>query len=141
MARHWLLKTDPETYSFETLRKRKSEVWDGVKNNLALIHLRNMKKGDQVLVYHTGGEKAVVGIAKVLKGPYPDPKGKDAKLVVVDLAAVKKLKRPVTLEEIKADPAFKDFPLLKISRLSAMPVAEGEWTRILELAGSKGASA
>ena len=109
-------------------------MWSGVKNPLAQKHLRAVKKGDRIFYYHTGDEKAVVGIAKALADAYPDPEDKTGKPVVVDVAPVKKLPRPVTLAEIKADPAFKDFPLVRISRLSVMPVTDAEWKRIETMA-------
>src|SRR5205809_2562117 len=94
MPSYWIVKTEPSTYSFDDLARQKTAVWDGVKNNLALKHLRQMKPGDRVLVYHTGDEKAVVGIAEVTSEAYPDPKQKDPKLAVVDLRAVERLPRP-----------------------------------------------
>src|SRR5438067_402024 len=105
MAR-WLLKTEPDCYSWDNLVKDKKTVWDGVSNALALKHLRTMKKGDLALVYHTGDERAAVGVAEIVSNPYTDPKEGDDKLAVVDLKPKKKLARPVTLAEIKADPAF-----------------------------------
>jgi predicted RNA-binding protein with PUA-like domain len=120
---HWLLKTEPSTYSFADLQREKRTRWEGVKNAAALINLRKMAVGDEVLIYHTGSEKAVVGTARVVTA---DPKGG-----VVELEALRALKRPVTLAAIKADPAFKDFALVKISRLSAMPVEGRVWTRVV----------
>src|SRR2546426_10283437 len=101
MATHWIVKTEPSTYSYDDLARQNTAVWDGVKNNLALKHLRQMKPGDRLLVYHTGDEKAVVGVAEVTSESYPDPKQKDPKLAVVDLRAVERLPRPVPLAEIK----------------------------------------
>ncbi|MBI3492845.1 MAG: EVE domain-containing protein [Acidobacteria bacterium] len=133
MARmNWLFKEEPTHYSFDMFVKDGSTVWSGVKNPLAQKHLRAVKKGDGVFYYHTGDEKAVVGIAKATCDAYPDPKDTSGKAFVVDVAPVKKLARPVTLAEIKADAAFKNFPLVRISRLSVMPVSDGEWTRIEE---------
>ena len=109
-------------------------AWSGVRNPLAQKHLRAITKGDRVFYYHTGGEKAVVGIAKAVSNPYPEDKSE--KYVAVDLVPVGRLPRPVTLAEIKADPAFKEFPLVRISRLSVMPVSDAEWARILQLAKS-----
>jgi predicted RNA-binding protein with PUA-like domain len=114
----------------------KKTVWSGVKNPLAQKHLRAVKKGDRVFYYHTGDEKSVVGIAKALGDAYPDPGDKSGKAHVVDVAPVKKLARPVTLAEIKADKAFADFPLVRISRLSVMPVSDDEWKRIEKLSES-----
>jgi predicted RNA-binding protein with PUA-like domain len=116
--------------------KDKKTVWSGVKNPLAQKHLRTVRKGDRIFYYHTGSEKAVVGIAKALSNAYGDPADKTKKLSVVDVAPVKKLARPVTLKEIKADRAFKDFPLVRISRLSVMPVTDAEWSRIEKMAAS-----
>jgi predicted RNA-binding protein with PUA-like domain len=135
MAR-WLLKTEPDTYSWDQLVKDKKTTWDGVANATALKHLRAMKKGDVALIYHTGDEKAAVGVAEVASGPYPDPKEDDEKLVVVDLKAKKKLARPVTLAQIKADPAFAGWDLLRIGRLSVVPVPDTMWARIEELSSS-----
>src|ERR1051325_7621456 len=108
MRSYWIVKTEPSTYSYDDLARQKTAVWDGVKNNLALKHLRQMKPGDQVLVYHTGDEKAVVGLAEVVSAAYPDPKQKDPKLAVVDLQARARLPRPVPPAEIKTDRAFAD---------------------------------
>ncbi|HZZ41523.1 MAG TPA: EVE domain-containing protein [Tepidisphaeraceae bacterium] len=130
----WLLKTEPDCYSFADLQKDKKAVWDGVANALALKHIRTMKKGDQVLIYHTGGVKQAVGMAEVTKEPFADPKESDPKLAVVELKVGKALKRPVHLEEFKADKAFAGWDLLRIGRLSVVPVPEGMWKRIEELA-------
>ena len=127
----WLFKADPDVYGFQHLEKDKQTVWDGVSNNLALKHLRSCKKGDDVLIYHTGTEKAIVGLAQVIKDPYPDPKQKDEKLAVVEIKAVKRLQRPVTLAEIKSRKEFADFLLVRMSRLSVMPVSDPHWTAIL----------
>ena len=127
---NWLFKEEPTNYSFDAFVKDGSTVWSGVKNPLAQKHLRSVKKGDRVFYYHTGDEKAVVGIARATCDAYPDPNGTSGKASVVDTAPVKKLARPVTLAEIKADAAFKSFPLVRISRLSVMPVTEKEWARI-----------
>jgi predicted RNA-binding protein with PUA-like domain len=135
MAR-WLLKTEPETYSWDQLVKDKKTTWDGVANATALKHIRAMKKGDVALIYHTGDEKAAVGVAEIASGPYADPKEDDEKRVVVDLKAKKKLARPVTLAEIKADPAFAGWDLLRIGRLSVVPVPDTMWARIEALSSS-----
>jgi len=133
MASYWILKTEPSTYSFAQLEQTKTAVWDGVKNNLALKHLREMAPGDEVLIYHTGDEKAVVGKAVVTAGAYPDPKLKDPKLVVVDLKAAGRLQHPVTLAAIKADKAFRDLALVRMGRLSVVPTTAAQWKRLLEL--------
>jgi predicted RNA-binding protein with PUA-like domain len=133
MTSHWLLKTEPSTYSFDRLVAEKRAVWDGVRNNLALIHLRAMKPGDKVLIYHSGAEKAVVGTAKVVAAAYPDPKGTDPKHVVVDVAPDTRLGVPVPLAVIKADPALTELPLIRNSRLSVMPLSAEQWKRIIAL--------
>ena len=135
---HWLVKTEPSTYSYEDLARQGRAVWDGVANVVALKHLRGMAPGDDVLVYHTGDVKAAVGLAKVVSAPYPDPKAKDAKLTVVDLEAVRPLARPVTLAEVKADPEFADFALVRQGRLSVMPVPPALWKRLLALSVARG---
>jgi predicted RNA-binding protein with PUA-like domain len=137
MARTWLLKTEPSSYSFDQLEKDRRTVWDGVKNALARKHLWEIAEGDQLLVYHTGDEKAVVGIAKALSAPYADPKQNDPKAAVVDLAPVKRLPRPVTLAEVKAQAKLADFPLVRLPRLSVMPVSAPEWKEIERLAKAK----
>ena len=135
---NWLFKEEPTHYSFDELTKDKKTMWSGVKNPLAQKHLHAVKKGDRIFYYHTGDEKAVVGIATALGDAYPDPADKSGKAAVVDVAPARKLDRPVTLAEIKADPSFKTFPLVRISRLSVMPVTDGEWKRIEDLAGKAG---
>ena len=132
MAR-WLVKTEPEEYSFADLQRAGRDVWDGVRNNAALKHMRAMRPGDEVLVYHTGGVRAIVGLARVASAPYPDPKAGDPRWIVVDLEAVAPLARPVTLAAIKADPAFAGWELVRISRLSVMPVPDPLWERILAM--------
>ncbi|HYL53978.1 MAG TPA: EVE domain-containing protein [Gemmatimonadales bacterium] len=134
---YWIVKTEPSTYSYDDLAGQKTAVWDGVKNNLALKHLREMKPGDQVLVYHTGDEKAVVGVAKVVSLPYADPKQKDPKLTVVDLRAEGRLPRAVSLAEIKKDRAFADLALVRIGRLSVMPASADQFKRLLKLGGQR----
>jgi predicted RNA-binding protein with PUA-like domain len=129
----WILKTEPSTYSFADLQKATRAVWDGVANPVALRHLRDMAVGDDVLIYHTGDEKAVVGHATVVKAAYADPKQDDARLVVVDLAAGKPLASPVSLKAIKADPAFADLALVRQGRLSVVPVPAPLWARLLEM--------
>lgn len=126
----WLVKTEPDEYAYDDLERDGHGTWDGVRNPTALIHLRAFAAGDEVLVYHTGKEKRVIGVARVVKGPYPDPKQDDPRYVVVDLEPVRRLDRPVTLAEIKADPAFAVFDLVRISRLSVMPVPAALWRRL-----------
>jgi predicted RNA-binding protein with PUA-like domain len=130
----WLVKEEPENYSFDQFVADGATVWSGVKNPLAQKNLRAMKKGDRVFYYHTGKEKAVVGIAKVSASAYADPKDKAGKLVVVELVPDKKLKRPVTLSEIKAGGRFPDFALVRLPRLSVMPVTEEQWEAIEAMA-------
>jgi predicted RNA-binding protein with PUA-like domain len=128
---NWLFKEEPSHYNFDDFVKDKRTVWSGVKNPLAQKHLRSVKKGDRIFYYHTGDEKSVVGIAKALGDAYADPQDKTGKQSVVDVAPVKKLPQPVTLASIKADAAFKTFPLVRISRLSVMPVSDQEWEAIV----------
>ena len=130
---YWILKTEPGTYSFADLRKAAHAVWDGVSNPVALKHLREMAAGDEVLIYHTGDEKAVVGHARVVKAAYPDPKQQDPKLVVVDLEAGEPLHASVTLKAIKADPAFADLALVRQGRLSVVPVSQALWIRLIKM--------
>jgi predicted RNA-binding protein with PUA-like domain len=132
---NWLFKEEPANYSFDALVKDGSTVWSGVRNPVAQKHLHAVKKGDRIFYYHTGNEKAVVGIARAAGHAYPDPGDKSGKAAVVDVVPIKKLPRPVTLKEIKADARFKSFPLVRISRLSVMPVDDVEWDRIVDMAG------
>ncbi|MGH7680432.1 MAG: EVE domain-containing protein [Candidatus Eiseniibacteriota bacterium] len=138
MAR-FLVKTEPSTYSFAMLQRDKRTVWDGVSNPVALKNLRSIQKGDTVIVYHTGDEKQAVGLAKAASDPYPDPKLKDPKRPVIDLAADKALAKPVTLAQVKADAALKGSPLARLPRLSVMPLTETEFNRMMTLAETKGA--
>ncbi len=126
----WLVKEEPENYSFDQFVADGSTVWSGVRNPVAQKNLRAMQKGDRVFFYHTGKEKAIVGTAKVAVPAYPDPKDKAGSLVVVELVPDKKLKRAVTLAEIKASGRFADFALVRIPRLSVMPVTEEQWEAI-----------
>ena len=125
-----MFKEEPSHYSYDAFAKDKSTVWSGVRNPVAQRHLHAVKKGDRIFYYHTGDEKAIVGIAKATRDAYPDPDDESGRSAVVDIAPIRKLKRPVTLKEVKADRAFKDFPLVRISRLSVMPVSDEEWERI-----------
>ena len=134
MAQRWLFKTEPSAYSWADLVRDQRTVWDGVKNALALRHLAAVAKGDEVLIYHTGDEKAAVGIAKAARGAYPDPKQKDARLLVVDLEPVNPLARPVALGEMRANRRLAGFDLLRLPRLSVMPVSAEHWTAIMEMA-------
>jgi predicted RNA-binding protein with PUA-like domain len=133
MKNHWLLKTEPSSYSFADLQAERRATWDGVSNPVALKHLRAMRKGDEAFVYHTGDEKAIVGIAKLVSDPYSDPKLADLKRVVVDLEAVRALPKPIPLAAVKADQRFADLPLVRISRLSVMPIPAAQWSALLSL--------
>ena len=137
MATRWLFKTEPSVYSYQQLVKDKKTMWDGVANNLALKNLKDIKKGEQILIYHTGDEKAAVGIAKALGGPYVDPSKDDPKLLVVDIAPVRALARPVTLAQVKAHPKLKNFDLVRNSRLSIMKVSEEQWEIMVGMAEKK----
>ena len=138
MPNHWLLKTEPSTYSFADLQRERRATWDGVSNPVALRHLRSMSRGDKAFVYHTGDVKAIVGIATVVSDPYPDPKLGDPKRVVVDLEPAEPLPRPVSLAVVKADRQFADFALVRISRLSVMPVTPQQWKALLAMGGGQG---
>jgi predicted RNA-binding protein with PUA-like domain len=131
----WLFKEEPSNYSFDDLVKDGRTSWTGVKNPLAQKNLRSVRKGDRIFFYHTGDQKAVIGIVKAAGDAYPDPKDKDGKLYAVDVEPVKKLKNPVTLAAIKADKAFATFILTRMPRLSVMPVNDDEWKRIEQMAG------
>jgi predicted RNA-binding protein with PUA-like domain len=127
---NWLVKEEPENYSYTQFLSDKTTVWAGVRNPVAQRNLRQMKKGDRVFFYHTGKEKAIVGTATVSKTAYPDPKDRGGGLVVVELAAGKPLTRPVTLAEVKADKRFATMPLVRIARLSVQPVTDEQWESI-----------
>ena len=134
----FLFKTEPSEYSFADLRAKGEVVWDGVRNPVALKNLREMKKGDRVFVYHTGSEKAVVGIARAASAAYPDPKAPaGSSLVVIDLAPVAALKTPVTLATLKADREFAESPLVRQGRLSVVPLSSAQAATIERLGGGK----
>jgi len=133
MVSYWLLKEEPEHYSFDNLLQDGKTIWSGVRNNLALKHMRTMKKCDLAFYYHTGKETAAVGIIKIVSDPYPDPEEDDPKLVAVDVAPLEKLKRPVLLAEIKSNSKFKNFELVRIPRLSVMPVPKTLWDEIIKI--------
>lgn len=132
--RYWLLKTEPSDYSYDDLEQDGSTRWDGVGNNLALKNMREVKNGDRAFLYHTGKERSVVGEAEVTSDPYPDPERDDPRRVVFDVRPDRRLPRPVALAELKADPAFEGFDLVRIPRLSVMPVPAELWRRIQSLA-------
>ena len=135
MATRWLFKTEPSVYSYQQLEKDKKTMWDGVANNLALKNLKDIQKGDQILIYHTGDERQAVGIARAVAAAYPDPSKKNPKLLVVDIEAVKPLPKPVTLAEVKANKKLANFDLVRLSRLSIMKVTDDQWKIIEEMAG------
>jgi predicted RNA-binding protein with PUA-like domain len=132
---NWLFKEEPEHYAFDDLVSDGRTRWSGVKNPLAQKHLRSVRKGDRIFYYHTGKERAVVGIARAVGDAYPDPEDATSKRAAVDIAPEKKLPRPIALDEIKSQKAFATFPLVRISRLSVMPVSDREWDAILEMSG------
>lgn len=131
---YWLIKSEPNTYSWDDLVKLGRDKWDGVRNYAARKHLMSMKEGDLALFYHSVKEKSVVGIAKVVREHYPDPTTDD-RWVVVDFAPDRKLERPVSLEEIKNEPLLSEMVLLKISRLSVQPVTEAEFSKVVSMGG------
>lgn len=134
---YWLVKSEPNVYGWDELVKEKQTVWSGVRNYAARIHLKAMKKGDEVLFYHSNEGMEIVGIAKVSKEFYQDPTTEDTNWVAVDLKPVKKLKKPVTLSQIKTDKRLQEMALVRLGRLSVQPVTEKEWKIIMELAGEK----
>ena len=133
---HWLMKTEPSSWSWQQQVEAgdKGTFWSGVRNHLAKKHLKEMKVGDEVFFYHSGEEKAVVGIVEIIKAYYPDPSDKTGVFGMVDVKAVKPLPKPVTLAQIKADPRLKDMVLVKSSRLSVQPVTDAEWRAVLTMA-------
>ncbi len=133
---NWLFKEEPSNYNYDRLAEDGKTSWTGVRNPVAQRHLRSIRKGDRIFFYHTGKEKAVVGIAKAAGDAYPDPADKTGALYAVDIAPVRKLKAPVTLAAIKADKAFATFVLTRVPRLSVMPVSDDEWTRIEKMSSA-----
>ena len=129
----WLFKQEPDCYGYAELERDGSTNWDGITNALALKHLRNCQPGDQAFFYHTGNEKAIVGIMEITGPPIADPNLEDPKLVVVSVKPVRRMTKPVTLATIKADPMFADWELIRISRLSVMPCSPERWKHIEEL--------
>jgi len=133
---YWLAKQEPSGprgYNFETLKKDKTTIWDGVHNNLALKHMREIKKGDLVLFYHTGDERQIVGIMEVISNPYPNPKEDNKRFIVFDVKYKKSLKRPIPLDEMKKQKKFQNWELIRISRLSVMPVSQQIWDTIIDI--------
>jgi predicted RNA-binding protein with PUA-like domain len=127
---NWLFKEEPANYSYDDLARDGRTSWTGVRNPVAQKHLRSVAKGDLIFFYHTGAEKAVVGIAKAAAPSYPDPADKSGKLYAVDIVPVRKLKHPVTLAAVKADRRFASFPLTRVPRLSVMPVTDEQWEQL-----------
>jgi predicted RNA-binding protein with PUA-like domain len=130
---NWLMKEEPTNYSFDELRRDKKTSWTGVRNPLAQKHLQSIAKGDRIFFYHTGKEKAVVGIARAAGPAYPDPADAGGTLYAVDVVPVSKLAKPVTLAAVKADPYFASFALVRMARLSVMPVTDDQWDRIVRM--------
>ena len=139
--KHWLVKSEPTVWSWDDQVKKGTTNWDGVRNFMATNNLKSMKKGDRVYFYHSNEGKEIVGVAEVVREFYPDPKDKTGKFGMVDLKAVEKLPRPVTLAEAKADPKLASLMLVTHSRLSVMPVSDEHWRHIAKLAGLKGDAA
>ena len=140
MVNYWLAKQEPSGprgYNFSTLQKEKTTIWDGVHNNLALKHMRNMKKGDQIIYYHTGDERQAVGVMSVTRNHYPNPAEDNERFVAVNVKYEKKFQRPVSLEDMKKEKSFKNWELLRISRLSVMPVPKSIWERIVKMSQIK----
>jgi predicted RNA-binding protein with PUA-like domain len=135
--RYWLVKSEPEVYSWDDFVREGGTAWTGVRNFQARINLRAMTVGDEVLYYHSGGERAVVGVAKVRREAYPDPTATEGEWACVDLAPVRKLKRPLELATIKAQPSLREIALVRQSRLSVMPLEKGAYRELLALAGAK----
>ncbi|HEY0073213.1 MAG TPA: EVE domain-containing protein [Abditibacteriaceae bacterium] len=130
----WLLKTEPSVYSYDDLERDGKTMWDGVTNNTALKNIRAIEKGDLAIIYHTGDEKAAVGVAEVSRGYYVNPELEDSKLAVCDVKAKERLKKPVTLAQIKAHPDLQDWDLVRQGRLSVVPVSDSQWTILQKLA-------
>ena len=135
----WLLKSEPDTWSYDDQKKKgaKGDAWTGVRNFTARRHLQEMKKGDRAFFYHTGDEKAVVGVVEVVKEAYPDPTAKGEPWVVVDVKTVESMPKPVTLAEVKAEKKLKDMALVKYARLSVQPVSDADWKLVRKMGGLK----
>jgi predicted RNA-binding protein with PUA-like domain len=134
---HWLLKSEPGTYSWDDLVREGRVTWDGITNALALIHMRAMRAGDEAVLYHSGSERRAMGLARITKGPYADPRLNNPKLVVVEIAPVAPLPRPVSIDEIRKDKAFADWDFLRQGRLSVVPVPGPIWARLMKLGGAE----
>jgi predicted RNA-binding protein with PUA-like domain len=137
---YWLFKEEPTHYDFADLERDGKTMWDGVSNNLARKHLRNVRRGDRIWYYHTGNEKAIVGEMRALSGPRSDPDDSDPKAVVVEVKAVRRLQHPVSLDTIKKDSFLADWDLVRLPRLSVMPLTEAQWKRVVELSRQKDVS-
>jgi predicted RNA-binding protein with PUA-like domain len=137
MATRWLFKTEPSVYSYQQLVQDKKTMWDGVANNLALKHLKDIRKGELIFIYHTGDEKAAVGVARALGGAYPDPGKDNPRMLVVDIEPVRALAKPVTLAQVKAHPKLRNFDLVKNSRLSIMKLTDEQWEIMEGMAKAK----
>jgi predicted RNA-binding protein with PUA-like domain len=131
---NWLLKTEPNVYSFADLQRDKKTMWDGIKNNLALKHLKTVKKGDRCIIYHTGGLRICVGLGRATTGAYADPEKDDPRLLVFDIKVGKALPREVSLAEMKLNPKLEGFDLLRLGRLSFVPVSDAHYDVIMEMA-------
>ena len=136
MPNHWILKSDADSYGFDQLLRDGRTTWDGVSNPVALKHIRSMVPGDRLLIYHSGAGKELVGLARVVSSPYQDPKQKDSKLAVVDIEVDRRLPRTVSLKAIQAEPGFAELPLVRMPRLSVIPVPEDQWKKLLAMAGA-----
>jgi len=134
---YWLIKSEPSTYSWSQLVKDKKTSWTGVRNPQASLNLKAMKPGDRAFFYHSGEGKDIVGVAEIVKAAYPDPTDKSGKAVTVDVKPVEAVKQPVTLAAIKADPKFKEFKLVRQSRLSVVPVSDEHWKLLTKMSGGK----
>ena len=133
---NWLLKTEPSVYSFADLQRDKKTVWDGIKNNLALMHLKTVKKGDRCIIYHTGGQRMCMGLGTATTGAYPDPEKDDPRLLVFDIKVGKPLARAVSLNEMKLNPRLEGFDLFRLGRLSFVPVSDAHYEVILDMSRS-----
>ncbi len=133
MPGYWLLKSEPGEYSFEDLQREKRAVWDGVRNFKALGNMRRVRRGDSAFFYHTGKEKAIVGVARIETAAYPDPGVEDERIVVFDIRPARRLPKPVSLSQIKSSKGFEDWELVRLPRLSVMPVPKRLWDRILKM--------
>ena len=136
MPNHWIVKTEPSCYAWADLEREGRTAWEGVRNAQALIHLRAMREGDRVLVYHSGNERSLIGVARVARGPYADPAAGDPKLVAVDLEAEHALPHPVPLDAIKERGNFHDLALVRQRRLSVMPLSAAEWKALMKLSAA-----